>query len=300
MTRSMHERIDNLNRLMQERERKIAQKRHIPFLVFWVGQRCTLHCKDCCNLVPYGYQKLYDVENSIDALYALSKITNVHHLQIQGGEPLSHPELHVFLEKISILPIPKISLTTNGTLCFSDKAIAVLDKNPKISITISNYPCADKKREKLIQQLNHHNINFNIYDFMFESGEWFQSGDLDVRYNDNNDHVQKLYNDCEQKVCIVLADGNLAVCGKLITLCEIKTLNEENDHILPISKIIQTDPKSLVQRLDNFYAQSLFFKEGCRFCEGTYARTTPAQQLSKDEIIKYKKYRQGDFTEILC
>ena len=301
MIRTIEQRIEKINRLVAQKEQlennsaQSHEKIHFPFFVFWVGQHCSLTCRDCCNLIPYGHQKLYDVEKSLNALDALLDFAEIHYLQIQGGEPLLHPELHLFLEKISTLPISKISLTTNGTVRFSDKALEILIKNPRINITISNYPCATKQREKLVQQLVQHNINFTLYDFMFEIGEWFHSGDLSVKRNDCNGQTQKLYKDCEQKTCIVLANGKLAVCGKIFTLCDINGLNEENNHILPISKILKTEPEGLAQYFDIFMAQLPIFKEACRYCKGTYARITPAIQLSRDELTPYKKNRHGDF-----
>ena len=283
-----------IDRISEQTQKKIF----LPFFVFWVGQHCSLTCKDCCNLIPYGHQKVYNVEDSLNALYALLRVADINHLQIQGGEPLLHPELHVFLEAISALPVHKISLTTNGTIRFSDKALEVLTKNPKITITISNYPCATNNRKKLIEQLKHHHINFVLYEFMYENNEWFQSGDLSVERNDIDRDVQKIYDDCEQKECIVLANGQFATCGKIFTLCDIYGLNNESNHILNISEILKTEPDTLSERFSHVMGLSAVFKEACKYCKGTYTRVTPGTQLSREELTPYKKYRHGDFNRI--
>lgn len=72
----------------------------LPFLVLWVGTKCNLRCKDCVNLIPYTEQKSYDFESSINDFKMLTQIADIESLQIQGGEPFTHPKIDEFLYKI--------------------------------------------------------------------------------------------------------------------------------------------------------------------------------------------------------
>lgn len=63
-------------------------KENIRFLVLWVGTKCSLRCKDCCNLIPYVQQESYNVNEIIDNLNYVTKDVKINLLQIQGENRL--------------------------------------------------------------------------------------------------------------------------------------------------------------------------------------------------------------------
>lgn len=72
-------------------------KDSIKFLVLWGGTKCTLRCKNCCNLIPYVKQVSYDTEKitnkqcfnrtcqvlADDFMAVCGKIINL--LELRGG-----------------------------------------------------------------------------------------------------------------------------------------------------------------------------------------------------------------------
>ncbi len=268
---------------------------NVPFLVFWVGQKCTLLCKNCGNLIPCGHQRIYEPLKSLKALMLLTRYINIDKIQIQGGEPLVHPQLDIFLESIAQLPISNISISTNGTSRFSQQALDVLKKYKKIEVTISNYECSKKIREKLIKQLEDNNIKYQVYQFLYGSNEWFNSGGLEIERNNNDNEVQALYNSCENKGCLTLADGKIFTCGKIPTFIDIKKLNPELNHVVDIIEKFSTAPHLLQSCLLDFFAKQNLFKETCRFCLGTKSKIPPAIQFTNEELQKYSNFRKGIF-----
>jgi len=112
----------------------------------------------------------------IKDLVFLSSKVKVDRLQLQGGEIFTHPDVDKIISFAGELPIPIISLTTNGTVLLSDKVVEVLQKVSRISITISHYECTTKQRDKLVKQLNEAKIDYHIYEFNQGDSTWFRTG----------------------------------------------------------------------------------------------------------------------------
>lgn len=123
----------------------------IRFLVFWVGTKCTLHCKDCCNLIPYLQQKSFDVDKIMDNLRYITKDITVEALQIQGGEPFTHKEIHKIIQGCAENKnINKIEIATNGTILPNKQTIDILKKySEKVVVRFSDYECTQNKRTKI-------------------------------------------------------------------------------------------------------------------------------------------------------
>ena len=158
-------------------KKTLTEKPTIPFLVFWVGTKCTLRCQDCCNWIPYIEQKSYDAKEIIKDIIYLSKKTNIKRVQLQGGEIFTHPKADLIIDRIAKkVKAEEISITTNATLKLKHNIIDVLKKHPKIGLTVSNYDCAKDQRTNFIKQLNDNNISYHLYDFCNNDNTWFKTG----------------------------------------------------------------------------------------------------------------------------
>lgn len=95
--------------------------RHINYLRLAVTDRCNLNCVYCRPPITSPAQKAgiltYPELLRIVRLFSGLGITKV---RLTGGEPFSRAGLMDFIGKVTKIPgIEKVSITTNGTLCFN-------------------------------------------------------------------------------------------------------------------------------------------------------------------------------------
>lgn len=104
-------------------------KNRIRFLVLWVGTKCTLKCRDCCNLIPYLTQKSYEVNDIVANIEYITENMDIEVLQIQGGEPFTHKDISKVIEICAMnSKIHKIEIASNGTVMPSEEAINIIRK----------------------------------------------------------------------------------------------------------------------------------------------------------------------------
>lgn len=262
-----------------------STKPQIPFLVYWVGTKCSLKCKLCCNLIPYVKQQSYDAGKILKDLEFLSKNTEIKHLQIQGGEPFTHPKISRIIDFVGKLKISYIELATNGTIDLSQDVISAIKRTPNVHIRISNYKCTEALRKRFCNKLEENNIPYKIYSFVNDNDTWFSTGGINE--TKANDEVTKLtYAKCQDKGCVTLADGTITACGKIPSIKEIYNYHEKssNDEI-EVRKINSFFPiiknSILKSKVSKFYANYDNFKEQCRYCKIAHGEFPAAEQLTE-------------------
>lgn len=273
-------------------------KLNINNLILWVGTKCTLKCKNCCNLIPYSEQKSFDYLNILNDLKKIYNVANINLLQIQGGEPFTHPYIDKIINEIGKLDINEIQIATNATLLLNDNTIKTLQNNPQIQIRISDYECVKKQRLNFIKQLEENNIKYSLYDFENNDKTWFNSGGVNEK-RANDDEVINIYKKCLNKHCHLLYDGNLAVCGKIPIIREIYGDQSKNKYEeINVRKYKNNifKKKLLKKALDNFYKKSDSYREACRYCIEANERIPAAIQLTNNELSEFKKGKQDENT----
>lgn len=266
------------------KNKQYIKKPIIPFLVFWVGTRCTLKCRDCCNLIPYLDKSSFKAESIIKDLKFLTQCCDVRALQIQGGEPFTHPEISKIINEISKLNVRLIDIATNGTVLLNVETIKVLKQNSHIRVRISNYDIAKNKREKLIVQLRDNNINFTFYDFMYGDNSWFLSGGP---YEKRSSHSEAdvSYKLCPDKSCHSLIDGTLYVCGKAYAINVLRGKQKEKKFDSINIKLLKHFGRIIATFFINRFMDNLKnSKEQCRYCRIQKTLVPAAIQLTSNEI----------------
>ncbi len=199
----------------------------IRFLVFWVGTRCSLRCKNCGNLIPYVDQVSFDCKKILDNLAYICHDVKIEKMQIQGGEPFTYKDIARVIDMCACMDhIEKIDISTNGTILPNEETIRVLAKHAdKVTVRFSVYDCVDEKpRQQKIDALRMSGVKVDSYHFMFDSGEWFDSGDYWQERNENDEQVKVIYKSCNNRDCWTLADDYMACCGKILSLRELKNV----------------------------------------------------------------------------
>ena len=73
-----------LKNLYKYRKKKVR----LSFLEVWVGQTCTLKCRDCCHLIPYVKPAIFNIESLIEDCKKIFELCEVDFFSILGGRTL--------------------------------------------------------------------------------------------------------------------------------------------------------------------------------------------------------------------
>ncbi len=263
----------------------------IDFLVFWVGTRCSLRCKNCGNLIPYAMPVSYDCTKILKNLEYICQDVKIRKLQIQGGEPFTYKKIAKVIEGCAKLNnIGRIEISTNGTILPDEETIKTLAAHAdKVMVRFSMYDCVDAEaRKRKIDILTANGVSVGNYNFMFSTGEWFDSGDYQQPRNEDKEQVREIYKNCCNRSCWTLADDFMACCGKILTLRELKK-EYGNDNILNITSL-RNESKNFIEALtefDNKYLNEV--PEICAYCKPQSDRIPAAIQLSEEEMRAYEQ-----------
>lgn len=272
----------------------------IRFLVFWVGTRCSLRCKNCGNLIPYVDQTSFDDEKIIKNLAYICRDVKIENLQIQGGEPFTHKNIARIIEACAnIKNIKRIEVSTNGTILPNEEAIRVLAKHvDKVKVRFSLYDCVDENsRQQKMSTLEANGVAVDSYRFMFSSGEWFDSGDYWQKRNEDKEQVKTIYKTCLNRSCWTLADNYMACCGKILALRMLKkdgSVELWRDNVLDITSL-RLESRNFLEELtefDNNYVNGV--PEICAYCKEQTNRIPAAIQLSDEEVKRTWQDRQNN------
>ncbi len=192
----------------------------------WIGTRCTLKCKRCCNHIPFLNKSSYDIDECIQDLEFIKSIYSVKKLQVQGGEPFTHPNFDTMLNYLIMHKEQRTDIATNGTVKMSANSLQLardnassFEKAGHLRIRISNYAIEGVKRA-LATQLAENAVHYNTYDFVFGNGQWFDLGDPLCKRSSYETCI-KNYRFCPNKECNTLVDGMLYVCGRVAAIREL-------------------------------------------------------------------------------
>lgn len=271
----------------------------IKFLVFWVGTRCSLRCKNCGNLIPYMDQVSFDCTKILENLAYICRDVKIEKMQIQGGEPFTHRNIARVIDVCAQMDhIGKIEISTNGTILPDEETIGVLTKYAdKVTVRFSVYDCVNEKsRQQKIDTLKMSGAKVDSYHFMFDSGEWFDSGDYWQERNENREQVKAIFESCNNRACWTLADDYMACCGKILSLRELKNAGGEEgwlDNVLDITslRLHSQNFAEELSRFDNRYVNEV--PGVCAYCKLQNSRIPAAIQLTDEEIKRVWRDKQN-------
>lgn len=179
-----------------------------------VVDHCNLNCVRCTHFSPLADDSFYlDKAQFERDIIQLSKLTggDVEEYQLAGGEPLLHPECHVFPYIIrKWLPNTKIIIITNGTLFdrVGEEFYESCQIN-QVQLWVTVYPI-EKDYSKIADQLTEKGIDF----VMGNSGNtddepkemwgvaYRLAGDLDGQRN---------FEECFGR-CVMIRNGRIYLC----------------------------------------------------------------------------------------
>lgn len=243
-----------------------------------ITTRCTLRCRDCCNLIPY-YEKPSDLDTGqllrdIDDF--LGNVDRVYRIVVMGGEPFLHPGLATILNHL--IQQPKVNIVhifTNATIM---PAPGVMDlvSHPKVYLTISKYPdglsrCTEELRAALKQRRAHYTVT---------ESDWRDMGGFDPGLNDSPQVLKERFAACAIKICHNLFDGAFHVCPRSGHGQRLGQSPPDSSDSVPFRD--RHDPREFQEGLRRVLAKD--FIAACRKCNGTGGTILPAAvQIGRKE-----------------
>lgn len=252
-----------------------------------VVDHCNLDCVRCTHLSPLADRSFYlDKEEFERDIIQLSKLTggDVEEYQLAGGEPLLHPECHVFPYIIrKWLPNTRIIIITNGTLFdrVGEEFYESCRVN-RVQLWITVYPIA-KDYKKIAEILTEKGIDFVMGN----------SGNTDnepkemwgVAYNLSGDlDGQKNFEECFGR-CVMIRNGRIYLCTQgaysdLFNQYFHKELPGPEENGVDLYEV------NTLEELTNRLARKIPF---CDYCD-TLGRMPPIPWgISKKEIGEWVK-----------
>lgn len=246
----------------QRYEKEDSEILFVNNLDIYITDRCSLNCKDCCNLIPY-FKKPQDYEyeyltNQIDeACLIFDHISQIHLL---GGEPFLHPQVYSLIQYACTKEnVSYINLFSNGTIPLKEEEVAKFDPQ-KVIFTLTKYKELSRSMAFNLELLN----RYDIFVYYKEDTEWFDCIDFD-RQNYTLEQVKKVYDTCCTKYVKGIHDGNLYKCSYAIALTKLKAVPQS---ALDCVNLSQYPSKEARDRGIKKYLYGRDFINTCYYCKG--------------------------------
>ena len=241
-----------------------TQKIPLDKLQIWIGETCTLKCKNCSQLFPYIEQKLYDIDSVIKDTKKILLHCSPKSLHIIGGEPFTNKNIGKLIEFIAkINPAQPNKIITNGTIIPSEETLSILEKyKDDIYITISGYDCIKDRQIKFQQICQERNIKCKIIN---EDSPWFYTGDPSTEEIKDINSIIRNFTACWDRSCHTIADGELSICPRMKNSSQIFKHDKWFIENMPIKYL----GRGLISRaLIAACLSSKTYREACKYCYG--------------------------------
>jgi hypothetical protein len=249
-------------------------KHKIASVVFILGQKCTLRCRDCGNFTPYLPQAFYDLEAICDDLAKLAGVAEVENCQVQGGEPLIFPELAALCTSLSPLGRGRVCFATDGTRLLTSEQLNAI-RGIDASLRISDYAVSGRRAGELQRQCEQEGVRSVLYQFASGDGTWIDMGGPS-RERGTPAEAQARFAQCPFNRCLTLEDGILARCSRATVAHHVQRFTPAPGDLVMVRRLTAAE---LFIALDD-YLRHPAAMQACRYCLGNQGnRVAPAIQI---------------------
>lgn len=254
-----------------------------------ITSRCTLNCKECSVYIPYvenhrddndWEQMVSDIKVFLDAAKELQEI------ELFGGEPLLHPDLHKIVSALKSEPrIHQISVITNGTILPNEQLIKALADDKRTIYRMSSY--GNKLSTKIGETeliLKQNNIRYEIIDYK----TWYKNAEV-KNLNESEDVVKKKFICCMEGSGLVYWCGKIYFCVALPFLLEINAFPQSDNNFFDMRNS-GLKYNELVNKLYQYIDRSNTdqYVDACRYCTGkssiNFKQSVPVAEQAKGHL----------------
>ncbi len=237
--------------------------------------RCNLRCRLCGILVPqYEYRPHMSVDEFRAHLHAVFEIVDfVDKLQITGGEPLMHAELHAMLEECfnHAKQFGKLWLFTNCAAPMQQKLLDIFRRHKdRVIIYCSDYGVKPDTARGLVNALSEYGIDHKYIKYHGDDqycDGWVDQGDF-VKHDRPESELREVFAKCPhvgRGGSWYVRGGQMHWCGRSIRGTELRKVPLRSDDYLDIFGGTAEERKARLEKLMN--AESIL---ACDYCNGYY------------------------------
>lgn len=250
------------NDLRQKMRNKVCKEgyRVIPRVTVMHSDVCSLHCTNCCDLIPQVKRHYYipakEIIENLDLL--LSGVDMCMSLDLTDGEGLLYREIDELIEYAVNNPkIATVLLISNGTIVPKESTLKLM-QHPKFWIAISDYDIPDKTGS-VIDEIKKNRINLAIQrDFVWKD---LKVNDIEKR-TEGRDMLRYEFLRCRNKLCSKALFGKkLYACMPAFRMANLGIYESDKDYI----ELNETDsPDQIWDKL--YHICMLEYIEACDYC----------------------------------
>lgn len=266
-----------------------------PAIEFNLAEHCNLRCTHCDQASWMLPTRFADLESFTRDIEVLSTVLQARELKFGGGEPLQHPQLLDFLRVAKDVQIAnRLVLLTNGVLLHKapDELWELID-----GMWITIYPGVKYRFgwDWVQRKADEH----QIWVWRKETPEFAER--LLVEEVRNDELVRMVFQNCNLahlESCHTIHEGRYYMCSPSVwtqprlALRGITFENRESDGVAI------HDNASLYEDLDNLIRRQEPL-EACRYCLGSWGRSTPNVQLTGKTRAEFLARKPDDLADLV-
>lgn len=267
-----------------------------PAIEFNLTEHCNLKCAHCDHASPMMKSDFADLDSFTRDIEVLATVIEAGEFKFAGGEPLLHPQLLDFLRVARRVGIAnRLVLLTNGVL---------LHKAPEEmwdligGMWISLYPGVKYRFDWdwVQQKADEH----NIFVWRKETPTFVESSLIEEIKSD--EFVKMVYQNCDRAhlfSCHTIYKGRYYLCEPSVWMEPrlaghgVEFANREVDSVA-----IHDNPR-LYDEIDAMIRRNDEPLKACRFCLGSWARSTPNQQLSRPGMVEFTSRKPDALSDLV-
>lgn len=243
---------------------KRSDKLFLRNIDFVITEKCSLRCRDCCNLMQYYKEPhnftVIQLTTWMDIL--LQYIDEIYEIRILGGEPFMHPQIHQIIDQLLTRSnIHRIIIMTNGTIFPSDTIWNALE-DKKIEFNITDYGDLSRNLVHIQRELEKRGISYHIH----KAGGWTKCSDI-KKHRRSQQNLIKLYDECCAKNLITLLNGKLYKCPYIANAMNLQAIPLNADDFIDLTDL-NAIPSEDAKKLLTGYFNSKEYLSSCDYCNG--------------------------------